>query len=218
MANGGLAWLQRFKLVFWDFDGVIKESVGVKGDAFRELFAAYGQPVAQAVVAHHFENGGMPRREKIMHALRHFAGIAPDAAVVDDLVARFGKLVQSKVVNSAWVPGAEALLKTNPFAQSFILLTATPQQEIQWILDQLEIRGAFLSVFGSPVKKTDAMRASLAQYGVAAKDAVFLGDSRSDLEAAAACGVEFVLRETGHASDHFRDFGGRRIPDFAVGP
>ena len=49
------------KIVFWDFDGVIKDSVDVKTQAFIDLFDAYGSNVVQAVVAHHIKNGGISR-------------------------------------------------------------------------------------------------------------------------------------------------------------
>jgi len=214
MASRAPAWLQHYRLVFWDFDGVIKESVDVKAEAFRELFLPWGTAVAEQVVAHHLANGGMPRREKIEHALQQFAGVAPQPAEVDALADRFGSLVRQKVVDAAWVPGVETLLRENPCAQRFVLLTATPQQEIEWILGQLGIAGAFESVYGSPVKKADAMRQTLAHPGLATADAVFIGDSINDLEAAAACGVTFVLRETGCAAGQCAGHAGLRIRDF----
>mgnify|MGYP006272804797 CR=1 FL=1 len=214
MTSRVVDWLQRYRLVFWDFDGVIKESVDVKADAFRELFLPWGAAVAAQVVTHHLANGGMPRREKIEHALQQFAGIAPQPAEVDALAERFGSLVRQKVVDAAWVPGVETLLRENPCRQRYVLLTATPQQEIEWILGQLGIAGAFEAVFGSPAKKADAMRRTLAQCGLAAADTVFIGDSINDLEAATACGVTFVLRETGAAAGQFGSHGGLRIRDF----
>ena len=50
--------LDMFELVFWDFDGVIKESVSVKTDAFLELFKPYGSKICEKVKSHHIENGG----------------------------------------------------------------------------------------------------------------------------------------------------------------
>ena len=36
-------------VIFWDFDGVIKESVGVKTEAYVKLFAPFGAPIAARV-------------------------------------------------------------------------------------------------------------------------------------------------------------------------
>ena len=47
------------------FDGVIKESVSVKTDAFVDLFRPYGRDVCEQVRKHHLANGGMSRYQKM---------------------------------------------------------------------------------------------------------------------------------------------------------
>ena len=39
--------IKKAKTIFWDFDGVIKDSVSVKSDAFEELFLPFGSDVAK---------------------------------------------------------------------------------------------------------------------------------------------------------------------------
>ena len=51
--------------IFWDFDGVIKDSVLVKSDAFEELFLPFGSDVAKKIRMHHEDNGGMSRHDKL---------------------------------------------------------------------------------------------------------------------------------------------------------
>ncbi|MEC7219091.1 MAG: hypothetical protein VXW29_01645, partial [SAR324 cluster bacterium] len=34
---------EAYKLIFWDFDGVIKDSVPLKTEAFDQLFCEYGE-------------------------------------------------------------------------------------------------------------------------------------------------------------------------------
>ena len=46
--------LLKYKLIIWDFDGVIKESVQVKADAYAALFNAYGIEVQKKVREHLF--------------------------------------------------------------------------------------------------------------------------------------------------------------------
>ena len=52
-------------VIFWDFDGVIKDSVSVKSDAFVQLFLPFGKQISKRVKDHHEENGGMSRYEKL---------------------------------------------------------------------------------------------------------------------------------------------------------
>lgn len=206
-------WLKQYQLVFWDFDGVIKESVDVKTGAFRDLFALYGEQVVQQVVAHHLAHGGLSRHAKIEHALRYFVGIEPGRAMIRDMADQFGDLVREKVVQAAWVPGVEALLRGNPYGQIFILVTGTPEEEIDWILGRLDLRGVFHAVFGTPMRKTEAVRETLLRHQIEPEKCIFLGDSRADLEAARAFGVTFVLRETDHGGGLFAGYSGPRIRD-----
>ena len=51
--------------IFFDFDGVIKDSVRVKSEAFEKLFSSFGDKASKKVRRHHESNGGMSRFEKI---------------------------------------------------------------------------------------------------------------------------------------------------------
>jgi beta-phosphoglucomutase-like phosphatase (HAD superfamily) len=51
------------KAVLFDFDGVIVESVYVKTEAFRELFAGESEYLSE-ILAFHLANGGMSRYTK----------------------------------------------------------------------------------------------------------------------------------------------------------
>ena len=46
-------------VIFWDFDGVIKDSVKVKSTAFGELFAPFGEDIVNRVIEHHEANSGI---------------------------------------------------------------------------------------------------------------------------------------------------------------
>lgn len=104
--------LDRFKMVFWDFDGVIKESVSVKTEAFVELFAPYGNDVCNKVRSHHIENAGISRFDKIPLYLK-WSGIEPTNIRIDDACSQFNRIVKNKVINSDWVPGVETFLHQN---------------------------------------------------------------------------------------------------------
>ena len=53
------------EVVFWDFDGVIKDSVEAKSLAFEKLFAIYGPEISKKVRKHHEQNTGLSRFDKI---------------------------------------------------------------------------------------------------------------------------------------------------------
>ena len=63
----GMNW----NAVFFDFDGVIPDSVYVKTKPFAKIFRHYGPEVEQAVVDHHLANGGVSRFEKFEYYYTH---------------------------------------------------------------------------------------------------------------------------------------------------
>ena len=201
------------RLIFWDFDGVIKESVDVKTEAFVRLFESFGSGVAERVRLHHEANGGMSRFEKVPLYLG-WTGEDPTEQRVGELCTQFGALVMQGVIESPWVPGVEAYLRGNRYAQIFVLVSATPQAELDSILEALDLRSCFVDVFGAPMSKTEAVRVTLARHRVAAEDGVLIGDAKADREAAHACAVSFVLRR--HASNA-GVFTGYRGPSLADG-
>lgn len=191
--------LRSARIVFWDFDGVIKESVAAKGEAFERVFAHYGNDVATRVRRHHDANGGVSRYEKVPLYLE-WAGVAPDAALTAATCDAFASEARAAVIRSAWVPGAREYLETRNAEQEFVVVSATPEDELKSIIDELGLSPFLRAVYGSPDNKS----ASIARYlaagpvgAVVARDAaVMIGDTESDWRAAREAGIGFILRRT----------------------
>lgn len=210
-----LAAIERYKLIFWDFDGVIKDSVAVKTQVFVKLFEPFGFYVAESVKSHHEANGGMSRYDKIPYYLR-LAGEEPTEDRVNDLCDRFGKMVLQGVVDSPWVAGAEIYLRTNPYQQTFVLVSATPQEELEQILLMLDLRACFKAVFGVPTSKKEAIHMTLNNYNLASHDCLMIGDARADLEAAHANKIPFLLRRHATNISVFQHYCGASVADFSA--
>lgn len=187
--------LKEFELVCWDFDGVIKDSVDVKTEAFYELFLKFGKQIARRVRDHHQQNGGMSRYEKIPIYLG-FADQKTDEMAVNKVCKDFSKIVVSKVISSPWVDQSKKYLDKYFAIQNFVIITATPKHEIDYILRSLMIDHYFKSIYGAPIKKVVAVKKCLDQYEIPRRSAVMVGDSSADFEAAQANGINFILRKT----------------------
>jgi phosphoglycolate phosphatase-like HAD superfamily hydrolase len=203
------------KMVFFDFDGVIKQSVEVKGRAFAELFRPHGAALSERVLAHHLANSGLSRFEKMPKYLE-WAGEEPTAARVDDYCHRFAARARQGVMDAAWVPGAQELLRANPYRQTFVLVTAAPREEIEDILMALELRHCFDRVYGAPTRKLAAIQDALRRCGIAPEHCLAIGDARADYDAAHAAGVPFVLVRHASNTALFADYDGHSIEDFTA--
>jgi phosphoglycolate phosphatase-like HAD superfamily hydrolase len=203
------------KLVLWDFDGVIKESVAVKTQAFAALFGPFGSRVVAEVTRHHEANGGMSRFEKIPLYLE-LAGELPTEARVNEMCDRFATLVRDAVIAAPWVPGAERYLRSRPRGQTFALVSATPREELLTIIEALRLRECFHEIFGAPTSKEEAVRPALLETATAPAESVMIGDSSSDLEAARRNQVPFVLRRHESNGGVFEQYSGPWLDDLSA--
>ena len=186
--------LDKYDVIFFDFDGVIKESVSVKTDTYLELFSTYGKEVRDKIKKHHLANGGLSRYVKVPIYLK-WAGLEPDDANVREFCDKFGDIAKDRVIASAWVPGVEEFLKNNREKYLFILVSATPQRELEYICQSLGLAGFFTRIYGAPNSKAAAIRESMCHYKMSSSTCLMIGDSEADLEAARRNGIQFILRK-----------------------
>ncbi|MBF0340493.1 MAG: HAD family hydrolase [Magnetococcales bacterium] len=193
--NPVLAALNEREIIFWDFDGVIKDSLNVKTRAFEALFRFGGNEVTARVRAHHESHGGVSRLEKIPLYL-NWAGLPAEDALVTEYCHRFSSMVLQGVLDAPWVPGVREYLLEHFGQQYFVLVTATPQEEIEHILSALDIAHCFREVHGAPIKKASAIQAVLSRRKCGPDMALMIGDAETDLQAALLNSVPFLLRRT----------------------
>jgi phosphoglycolate phosphatase-like HAD superfamily hydrolase len=205
--------VKEFKLIFWDFDGVIKESAEIKAKAFRRLFSSGGQSLANKIEAHHNSNGGMSRYEKFPIYLQ-WAGEEVTKGTLDALSLEFSEIVFQDILDANWVPGVLEYLQKNHQRQIFILVTATPLEEIKKILNILGISNYFKCVHGSPQTKAKAIADGLTKFKCAPDNALMIGDSYVDLSAAKENAVGFLLRRTLENQDLISRYQVKSINNF----
>ena len=138
--------LKTAELIFFDFDGVIKESLTIKSNAFEELFLPFGEDIAARVKIHHNENSGVSRLKKIPLYLS-WVEPNPTDCLINKFCAQFSQIVMRAVIDSPWVPGAQKFLLDYYKVKYFVLVTATPQHEIESILSLLNIDKCFRHIF-----------------------------------------------------------------------
>ena len=181
--------------IFLDFDGVIKDSVSIKASAFEALFSESGFNTSNLIKTHHLENGGMSRYEKIPLYLA-WSGLAPSEENISKYCHLFSSIVKKAVISSPWVPGVIDFLESAYKIKKLILLTATPKDEIDEILKKIKINHFFKEVYGSPSSKIESMSLFLKKFSIDSNEAIMIGDSYKDYEAAKLNNVSFILRCT----------------------
>lgn len=182
------------RIIFFDFDGVIVESTDIKTDAFAKLFEQKGSDVREKVVNYHLKNMGVSRYEKFRFIYQNILRRSLDEQEFDLLCSRFANLVVDGVINAPYVRGVMEFLGIYAAAYSCFVVSATPQEEIEYIIQKRNIHRFFKAIYGSPTRKSDAVRNIIIEEGIEPCNAVYIGDAMSDYWAAKDNGVNFIAR------------------------
>lgn len=180
-------------MVFFDFDGVILDSVSIKTRAFGELFAHYGESVRRRVVDYHLSHGGVSRFEKFKYYYREILNQEVNEEILGELGARFTELTLEMVLAAPFIDGAEATLEALMDAGvPAVVCSGTPQGELERIVEARNLGGYFVEVHGSPRKKPEIVADVCARYNLNPADCLFIGDALTDLKAARIAGMPFL--------------------------
>jgi len=180
--------------LFLDFDGVLVESVEIKSQAFRAIYADQLPGVLTQIMDYHSAHDGISRVVKLRHCHEHFLGVTLDPIALNALTQRYARLVEDAVVDAPWVPGAKELLQTHHQSCKLFVVSGTPEDEIKRIAKRRGMMDWLTSVHGSPTAKADIVRALLAEHQLNPTNCMFIGDAMADWTAAFETGVAFIGR------------------------
>jgi HAD superfamily hydrolase (TIGR01549 family) len=183
----------KWEAVFFDFDGVILDSLNIKTETFALMFESYGKQITEKVVAHHLTNGGVSRFEKFKYYYKNFLKKPLSKPELVQLGDRFSELALERILETGFIDGALHTIQVlhKKKVPSFIV-SGTPQQEIELIVKRKGLSRYFLEVHGSPRKKSAIVQEIKKRYGYQLNNCLFIGDAMSDYLAAKETGTQFL--------------------------
>ena len=179
------------------------ESADIKTDAFRELYAEFGDDVVQRCVSHHIRHAGISRVRKIELYHKEFLGQTLSPADLKAWIARYAEIVESKVVSAPAVPGAVEFLQAAQGQLKLYVISGTPEDELQRIVAQRDWGDSFDEVHGSPRLKPEIIDDIVTRNGLDKVRVLFVGDAMTDFDAAQDRDVAFLGRIAPHHDDLF---------------
>ncbi len=184
--------LANIQAVFFDFDGVIVDSVPLKTRAYQELFRPYGDRAVRIITEYHAAHGGIDRYRKIKYTLDELAA-GSDAQLVDELAKKFADLVKDAVIERPLMSGMlEILKRIQEAGVPAFVVSGTPERELQEIVTAKKLDPYFLEVLGSPATKEEILARLLKQYEFEGRRTLFLGDAQTDFKAAQSIRSIFI--------------------------
>jgi phosphoglycolate phosphatase len=183
-------------ILVFDLDGTLVDTAHDLIGALNGALVSEGlPPVPEGLVGHLVGHGA---RVMIERGLAHH-GVSAGSAMIDRLIQAFlAHYADNVAVASRPYPGA--LVALDRFAAAgwtFAVCTNKHEALSRRLLGELGLLGRFRALTGGDTfafKKPDPrhLLATIAAAGADADDAVMVGDSRSDIDAAKAAGVPVV--------------------------
>lgn len=181
------------RLVFLDCDGVIYDTNRLKCDAFRHALAGYPEEAVDALVAYHKATGGVSRFVKLRRFFTEMCPVDDVEAALPPALEAFGDYSREGYAHLAPRPEALAFAAHHGGNARVYVVSGGSQEELRAVFARAGVADRFAAVLGSPSTKREHLDAVLAARGVAAKDALFVGDGWGDWDVTHALGMPFVF-------------------------
>ncbi len=199
------------KTIFWDFDGVIIDSMKIKGDGFAELFQNQTQENIKKIKKYHYSNGGVSRFDKIKYFYNKILNQEISEDEVFNLANMFAKIINKKIFNTNNLIEESFLFIKNNFKNyNFHIVSGSEHQELNRLCKHLSINEYFLSIHGSPTKKDILIEILIKKFHYKKDEIIFIGDSINDYNAAKKNKIRFYgynnleLKKYTHYIDKFQ--------------
>jgi len=186
------AILNKYKILLWDFDGVIMDSNPVRTYGFEEVLKGYPAEQLNELISYHKQNGGLPRYDKFRYFFEKIRDEQVSDAEIARLSARFSEIMLNKLMDrSLLIPDSVNFIKANYKKFIMHIVSGSDQTELRKVCDYLDLTQYFVSIVGSPVLKPVLTKQILKTYNYNKYEVAFIGDSVNDYTAAVENGIDF---------------------------
>lgn len=175
-----------------DFDGVIVDSMNIKGQGFARVYAGEDSAKVAEVLEYQRHHGGVSRGPKFVHFERNVFGREGDVETIDRLTSTYHRIVFDAVIACPFVPGAELFLQRAAGQIELHVISGTPHDELLEIVERRSLTPFFRSITGGPTSKRDAFARILAENHHSAAHTGAIGDAMTEYVAAKELGMPFI--------------------------
>ena len=184
---------QDFKIILWDFDGVIINSNSVREAGFRDVLSEYPKEQVEKLIDYHNINGGLSRYVKF----RYFFEEIRKESITDDMVLvlaqKFSIIMKELLVNPDLLisPVVEFIKEQYNLGKKMHIVSGSDGNELRELCKSLRLDHFFISINGSPTPKTSLVKNIIENGYLSLSEYCLIGDAINDYDASKDNSIKF---------------------------
>lgn len=184
--------LKKYKTIFWDFDGVILDSMKIRDLGFEKTLASYPKEQVERLLKYHNLNGGLSRYVKFRYFFEEIRKEKITEEEIQQLASKFSSIMLDLLIDeNLLINETVDFIKNNHKKYNFHIVSGSDGAELNKICKGLGIDKYFLSIQGSPTPKTTLVKNLIVKHSYNNLEVCLIGDSVNDAEAATDNKVDF---------------------------
>jgi phosphoglycolate phosphatase-like HAD superfamily hydrolase len=178
--------LEKYKIILWDFDGVLMNSNAVRDIGFEKVLANFPKYQVDELMAFHQANGGLSRYVKFRYFYEEVLKQEVTEEQIQEMAASFSVIMKSLLVNPDLLIQDSLEFVKQQFEQKIPMhiVSGSDQTELRFLCKELNIEHYFLSIHGSPTAKKILVKNVIEENKYNKENIILIGDSINDFEAA----------------------------------
>lgn len=182
----------QYKVILWDFDGVIVESNKVRESGFRKVLEQFPEEQIEELIKFHNLNGGLSRYVKF----RYFYEVICESSISEEkvqyLADSFSEIMLENLGAKEYlINDTVKFIESNFNSIEMNIVSGSDQNELRILCSRLDIDKKFKSICGSPTPKNTLVADYLKSTKFKKEEICLIGDSMNDHEAATVNGIDF---------------------------
>jgi len=178
------------KAIFWDFDGVILDSMPIRERGFREVLSAYPEEQVNILIDFHSKNAGLSRYIKFDYFFKEIRKEENTQKLQEDLINQFSEIMKELLVDRSLLNNKVLSFRRNSLIPMHIV-SGSDGSELRYLCKELQIANLFVSIEGSPIAKIVLVENLIEKYNYSKEELCLIGDSINDYDAASQNGIDF---------------------------
>jgi Predicted phosphatases len=171
------------------------ESNNIKDQAFKTIFDEWSEH-QRSIMDWHLSRNDVDRQEKFRYFVEEVLGQSGDEVLIKKLTERFSVLTREAIVNCPMVESSQSFLEDCFGKVPMFLVSATPQNELESILEKRCMDRFFKEVYGAPIRKTQILKKILKDENRTPEEMLYIGDTTEDQQSAKSLGIHFIGRKS----------------------